>query len=228
MGVEFAVSAYAQHAIACRVDAERPHGQTASQWFSGSGSESEILAFLPRGGAAGNSIAIVWSVPAGRADQLMALAGGAFEEALGQASHSLLGHLRLTSERARWPLQSMRASRWVGPGWALAGDAAHNVHPLSGQGLNLGLADVAQLAQTLAQREYWRSLGDERLLRRYERARKADVTMMSWATDGLQRLFAHPDRRAQLLRNWGMSGFDRSGPIKSWAARQAMGHSAGA
>jgi 2-polyprenyl-6-methoxyphenol hydroxylase-like FAD-dependent oxidoreductase len=126
-----------------------------------------------------------------------------------------------------WPLQRAQADRWCGPGWVLAGDAAHNVHPLAGQGLNLGLADAQVLAQVLHAREYWRSLGDEKLLRRYERARKADVLAMGWATDGLQQLFAQPAEPWTLLRNWGMRGFDRSGPLKHWVARQAMGQGRG-
>jgi 2-polyprenyl-6-methoxyphenol hydroxylase-like FAD-dependent oxidoreductase len=105
----------------------------------------------------------------------------------------------------------------------LAGDAAHTVHPLAGQGLNLGLADARELARVLRGREYWRGLGDERLLRRYERARKADVLAMGTATDGLQLLFARRSEPLAWLRNWGMRGFDRSGPLKHWVVRQAMG-----
>ena len=78
-------------------------------------------------------------------------------------------------------------------------------------------------AQVLHEREYWRSLGDEKLLRRYERARKADVLAIGWTTDGLQQLFAQPTEPWGLLRNWGMRGFDRSGPLKHWVVRQAMG-----
>jgi 2-polyprenyl-6-methoxyphenol hydroxylase-like FAD-dependent oxidoreductase len=105
----------------------------------------------------------------------------------------------------------------------LAGDAAHAVHPLAGQGLNLGLADAAELARVLHAREYWRELDDPKLLRRYERARAADVQAMAWVTDGLFSLFGLADSRVQLLRNRGLSGFDRSGPLKRWFARQAMG-----
>ena len=82
------------------------------------------------------------------------------------------------AEAGRWPLQLARADRWCGPGWALAGDAAHNVHPLAGHGLNLGLVDAGELAKVLHEREYWRSPGDVRLLRRYERARKGDMLAM--------------------------------------------------
>jgi 2-polyprenyl-6-methoxyphenol hydroxylase-like FAD-dependent oxidoreductase len=105
----------------------------------------------------------------------------------------------------------------------LAGDAAHAVHPLAGQGLNLGLADVATLAEILQKREYWRALGDDKLLRRYERARKAEVLPMSAAMDGLQQLFSLDGSGWQTLRNWGMNGFERSGPLKQWLARRAMG-----
>jgi 2-polyprenyl-6-methoxyphenol hydroxylase-like FAD-dependent oxidoreductase len=97
------------------------------------------------------------------------------------------------------------------------------VHPLAGQGLNLGLADARELAQVLHRREYWRGVGDAKLLRRYERSRKADVLAMGVATDGLQQLFARSAQPWGLLRNWGMTGFDRSGPLKDWVARQAMG-----
>jgi hypothetical protein len=82
------------------------------------------------------------------------------------------------------------------------------------------------LAQVLHGREYWRGLGDLKLLRRYERARKADVLAMGWTTDGLQQLFAQPAEPWSLVRNWGMRGFDRSGPLKHWVVRQAMGRAA--
>jgi 2-polyprenyl-6-methoxyphenol hydroxylase-like FAD-dependent oxidoreductase len=110
-----------------------------------------------------------------------------------------------------------------GVAWALAGDAAHTVHPLTGQGLNLGLADVAELAHLIASRDYWRNVADEKLLRRYERARKADAAALGSATDGLQRLFAQNAGPWAALRNVGMNGFERSGPLKRWVARQAMG-----
>lgn len=179
----------------------------------------------------GNSIAIVWSIEQARAQELMALSPEDFAKAVQVATHGEFGHMVLTSERAMWPLQLAQTQRWVGQkrdekgvqAWALAGDAAHTVHPLSGQGLNLGLADVAELAQLLAKRDYWRSVGDERLLRRYERSRKLEASKLGATTDGLQRLFAQNGNLWQTLRNVGMNGFERSGPLKSWVARQAMG-----
>jgi 2-polyprenyl-6-methoxyphenol hydroxylase-like FAD-dependent oxidoreductase len=218
-GVNFEVTSYPQRAIAARLDCEKPHGAIARQWFD----DGNVLGLLPLGGALGNSMALVWSVQEPRADELVDMAADAFQLRLQEATGSELGRMTLTSERMAWPLQRAQADRWCGPGWVLAGDAAHNVHPLAGQGLNLGLADAETLAQVLHEREYWRGLGDEKLLRRYERARKLDVAAMAWTTDGLQRLFAQPAEPWALLRNWGMRGFDRSGPVKRWVVRQAMG-----
>lgn len=220
-GVDFQVTSYAQRAIAARLHCEIPHGQAARQWFNA----GEICALLPLGGPEGNSVALVWSVMEPRADELLALTQEEFEARLQAICGNATGAVRLTTERAAWPLQRATADRWCGPGWVLAGDAAHNVHPLAGQGLNLGLADAEELAGVLHARENWRSVGDEKLLRRYERARKADVLAMGWTTDGLQQLFAQPAEPWSWLRNWGMRGFDRSGPIKHWVARQAMGAS---
>ena len=218
-GVQWIVKPYPQKAIAARLDSEVPHQGVARQWFAG----GDIVALLPLGGEAGNSVALVWSVSVDRAEALEKLSNEEFCAALQIICGPEVGSLRLTSERAGWALALSNADHWVGPGWALAGDAAHTVHPLSGQGLNLGLADAACLAGVLAQREYWRALGDEKLLRRYERARKADVTTMSTVTDGLHGLFAQPDERWQMLRNWGMKGFARSSLLKRWVARQAAG-----
>lgn len=219
LGVHYDVTRYGQHAIAARLHCELAHGQVARQWFA----NGEVLALLPLDGPQGRAVALVWSAPQSRAGALLALSAPEFEERLTHASHHSLGRLTLASERAGWPLQLSKASRWCGPGWVLAGDAAHTVHPLAGQGLNLGLADARELARVLQAREYWRGVGDERLLRRYERARKAQVATMQLATDGLQQLFAHDAPAVGWLRQWGLRGFDRLSPLKQWAARQAAG-----
>jgi len=212
----FDVTPYPQHAIAARLLCERPHDNVARQWFAG----GEVLALLPLGG---HSVALVWSVAEAHAQPLLSMDEARFSARLGEATHQALGRLTLASERAAWPLQLARADRWCGPGWALAGDAAHTVHPLAGQGLNLGLADAAELARVLQDREYWRSPGDVRLLRRYERSRKGDVLAMGAVTDGLQQLFSRQGGPWASLRNWGMTGVDRTGPLKDWLVRQAMG-----
>ena len=218
-GARWSVKPYPQKAIAARLDSDQPHQGVARQWFA----NGDIVALLPLSGAAGNSVALVWSLSIERADEMEKLPPEAFCAALQAACRDQAGKLNLTSDRASWPLALSKADHWVGDGWALAGDAAHTVHPLSGQGLNLGLADAACLAGVLAQREYWRGLGEEKLLRRYERARKADVAALGAVTDGLHGLFAHTDERWQMLRNWGMNGFSRSGLLKRWVTRQATG-----
>lgn len=227
LGVDFETTSYDQQAVATRLTCEHAHGQRARQWFTPDG---EILAFLPMGGANGHDVAVVW---AARPEQAQAASGWTDAE-LAAHLHTLsggaLGALEIKGARGSWPLTVGQAARWVGAipdtkdqAFALAGDAAHAMHPLAGQGLNTGLADVAVLAAVLAAREDWRPLHDRRLLRRYARARQGDWQRMRWATDGLQQLFTHPAPLAGVLRNWGMALFDNSGPLKHRVARLAMG-----
>ena len=226
-GAELEVTPYAQWAIAARVSCEVPHLQTARQWFT----PGDVLGFLPLGGEHGNSMAIVWSVDEAHKTELLEASAEVFAAKLQLASENQFGHLSLASERAAWPLQLAVARHWCGvsdgQAWVLAGDAAHTVHPLAGQGLNLGLADVRELAGLVHSRDYWRAVDDPKMLRRYERARKAELALMGAATDGLQQLFARSGAQWQSVRNWGMGGFERSGPLKRWVARQAMGLGAG-
>lgn len=219
LGAGFERVDYGQRAIAARVVATKPHRHIARQWFLA----PDVLALLPfdRPEPA-RSYALVWSLPAERAESLLAMAPVAFERELTTLAGSDVGDLVLGSERASWPLVLGRAERWCGPGWVLLGDAAHVVHPLAGQGLNLGLADVAALTEAIAAREPWRSLGDERLLRRYVRQRAAPTWAMTRITDGLQRLFAAPSAPIRELRNNGMTLVNRALPVKRWLADRAL------
>ena len=236
LGVDFDITHYPQHAVAARLQCEVPHGGVARQWFRfGSAPglsepQPEVLALLPLGGEGGHDIALVWSVHPERAQELTALDAKAFAQALEDACDLALGHMQTRSDRAIWPLQLARASRWIGamPGsksqsFALAGDAAHAMHPLAGQGLNVGLGDVAELVRVIREKEFWRPLHDLKLLRRYERARATDVLAMGFVTNSLQRLFAQTGGLWPQLRNWGLSGFDHSGALKHWITRHAMG-----
>jgi 2-polyprenyl-6-methoxyphenol hydroxylase-like FAD-dependent oxidoreductase len=153
----------------------------------------------------------------------MALDAAAFEQVLNAATGGAAGALSLASERAAWPLELGRAERWAGPGWVLLGEAAHTVHPLAGQGLNLGLGDVAALARVLTEREAWRSVGDERLLRRYVRERAAPTRAMAEVTDGLLRLFSHESQTLRELRNRGLTLVNHLPAVKRWLTSQALG-----
>ncbi|MBX3607538.1 MAG: FAD-dependent monooxygenase [Piscinibacter sp.] len=219
LGVVFERHDYGHCALAARLVADEPHLGMARQWFRA----PDVLALLPFDAPQpGRSYALVWSLPRERADALLALDDAAFAEALMQATGGEAGALQLASPRAAWPLALARAQAWCGPGWVLLGDAAHVVHPLAGQGLNLGLADVAALARVLAAREPWRGLGEERLLRRYVRERAAPTWAMSTLTDGLLRLFAEPAPVARELRNRGLTLVNRLSPVKRWLTAKAL------
>ena len=232
LGISFDVKHYSQHALACRIQTAVPHGQVARQWFQNTHGP-EILAFLPIGGEASDEWAIVWSLTPARAQELLTIEADQFCQQLFTASQGIAGSIQLNSDRAVWPLQLARASKWTGhfssatggqpaQAFALAGDAAHAMHPLAGQGLNIGLGDVQELARVIQAKEFWRPLHDLKLLRRYERARQSEVWAMGCVTDGLQVLFAQPALPIQKIRNWGMSGFNQLIPLKKWMARKAM------
>ncbi len=216
LGVALDKRAYGHSAIAARVVAESAHQGRARQWFRA----PDVLALLPFDlPEPARSYAIVWSMPDLQKDELMQLDETGFAARLADIAGE---PLRLASERASWPLSHAVARSWSGPGWVLLGDAAHVVHPLAGQGLNLGLGDVLALARVIAQREPWRSLGDDKLLRRYVRERAAPTWAMSQMTDGLLNLFAHPDPSLRELRNRGMDLVNRLTPLKRWLAERAL------
>ena len=219
LGVGWTVHPYRQRGLAARLVSDRPHAGLARQWFR----SPDVLALLPFDRPqAGHGYGLVWSLPDERAQELQQADVATFEAALADATQGAAGSLRLHGERASWPLTLAHAEAVCGPGWVLLGDAAHRVHPLAGQGLNLGLADVAELSAQLAAREPWRPLGDEKLLRRYARARAWPTTAMGLVTDGLLHLFAHGHPLARELRNRGMTLVDHLPPLKRALVRQAM------
>lgn len=229
LGVDFSKQDYGHWGVAARLRASEPHQGVARQWFR----SPDVLALLPfHDPTPGASYGLVWSLPQARAQDLMALPPEAFESALKQAldevdpvASAQVGQLSLTSQVAAWPLALSNAERWSGPGWVLLGDAAHQVHPLAGQGLNLGLADVDTLVSLLAQareQEPWRSPGDERLLRRYARRRELPTRAMAGVTDGLLHLFADDRGPLPELRNTGMALLDRLTPVKRWLVGRAL------
>ncbi len=211
---------YGQRAIAARLGTDLPHAGVARQWFHA----PDVLALLPIDRPRReHGLALVWSLPQERAQSLLALSDAEFEAELMRATGGDAGTLQLASARASWPLTLARAVPVHGPGWVLVGDAAHVVHPLAGQGLNLGLGDVDALSRVLAAREPWRTPGDAVLLERYARERALPVQAMAALTDGLLRLFAHPAPWARELRNRGLGLVNRCRADQALACRPSPG-----
>lgn len=220
-GVMVHRQSYGQTAIAARLSATLPHAGVARQWFC----SPDVLALLPcaAGADGAPAYALVWSLPSARAAELMAASDAAFEAALTQAVplEAAVGGVKLISRRSDWPLSRLEVEPWCGTGWVLVGDAAHGIHPLAGQGLNLGLADVVSLQQVLRGREPWRSVGDAKLLRRHVRRRALPTRAMGDLTGGLMHLFAHPASWARELRNQGLNLVQHAPGLKRWLAAQA-------
>lgn len=213
-GISHSSRAYGDTGIVAHLTCEVPHQNVAVQWFTG----DSILALLPMPDTAeGHQVSMVWSVREAFATELMALPeperAARLESQLTVAAAGRLGRLRVRSPLFGFPL-FLEKSGMVAPGIALVGDAAHRVHPLAGQGLNLGLADVEQLVKTLSRKESYRKAGDLRVLHRYRRARAEPIMAMSLATDGLHRLFASQAAPIIWARNAGMQCVDRLPFIK--------------
>lgn len=215
-GIEANPRAYGQDGVVANFETEKPHNNCAYQWFR----EDGILAYLP---LPGNRISIVWSAFDALSQELMALPPDEFCSRVEEAGRNTLGQLRLIAPPAAFSLRLLNLEHLVKPRVALIGDAAHNVHPLAGQGVNLGFQDAQQLARVLRQKESQRDCGDPLLLRRYERARKEDILAMQLVTDGLQRLFNNPDPLLRALRNSGLSLANHLDGLKNHLMRHAIG-----
>lgn len=182
LGIPAAERAYPQHAVVGNFECALPHEGCAWQWFGDHG----VLALLP---LPGQRCSIVWSAAPELADALMAMPPEAYALQVAATAGGALGALVSLGPPRRFPLRLVRAESLIAPRAVLLGDAAHAMHPLAGQALNVGFGDVAELLAVAAGREPFRDLGDRLLLRRYERARREPVLAMTWATDTLQRLF---------------------------------------
>ncbi|HLB16619.1 MAG TPA: UbiH/UbiF family hydroxylase [Burkholderiales bacterium] len=215
-GLTARASSYRQLGVVANCGTTRPHDATAFQWFRADG----VLAYLP---LPGNRISIVWSTPELPGRDLVGLAPGAFLRRVAEAGRGVLGDLTLITPPQAFPLQSLAAESMIGPRVALVGDAAHVVHPLAGQGVNLGFGDARVLAETLAAREPFRDCGDRVLTRRFERSRAEAVLAMRTVTDGLARLFGLPGAPAARVRNAGLNLTDRLAPVKNLLVRHAIG-----
>lgn len=206
---------YGQLGVVANFACSQPHRGTAFQWFRRDG----VLALLP---LPGDRVSMVWSTADAHGCALLAAAPAELGAQVGEASGHALGALVPIGPAAAFPLRLQRVGRLVAPRLALAGDAAHNVHPLAGQGVNLGFRDARQLATVLAERGAQADCGDYYLLRRYERARREDILALQLATDGLQKLFSAEAVWLARARNFGLGLVDRQRQLKNLLVRHAV------
>jgi ubiquinone biosynthesis UbiH/UbiF/VisC/COQ6 family hydroxylase len=198
---------------------EKPHHGVAHQWFT---CDEGIIALLP---LPGNQVSLVWSAPESLSETLCREGAARIAERLASYAAEKLGALTpLQPEVVRaYPLKLMRPHSMVAARVALVGDAAHVVHPLAGHGMNLGFGDVEELVKAVAAREEHRSIGDERVLSRYARARKEEVLLMQIATDGLERLFGANLEPVRAVRNFGLNLLDKLPGVKRRLISHALG-----
>lgn len=208
---------YDQAALVAYVKTEKPHQQTAWQRFMPSGP----LAFLP---LQDGYSSIVWSTTPEHAEELKNMAEAEFKKALCIAADNSLGEILSCSERAVFPLRFFVTDHYIKPNLALVGDAAHTIHPLAGQGVNMGLADAAALAQTIIDaQQQGKAINAFSVLRQYERWRKADNLAMMVAMDGFKNLFGSELGLVRALRNSGMNLVNNLPVVKNTVIKQAMG-----
>jgi 2-octaprenylphenol hydroxylase len=208
-------SDYAQAAVVANFACEKPHAHVAYQWFQ----RGAVLALLP---LPQQRVSMVWSLPTSDAKRISALDAGSLCEEVETAAGGALGALTLVTAPRSYALRRLSAERLVAPRVALTGDAGHVIHPLAGQGLNLGLQDARVLSEVLNGREPRRDPGELRLLRRYERRRAEPILAMDTMVDSLFRLFGAEGRLAAQWRNAGLNLTDRMPVVKNILMRQAM------
>ncbi len=208
---------YPQTAIVTTVRHERPHAGIAVEHFLPAGP----FAILPM---TGSRSSIVWTERSELATSLIALPDAAFAAELAARFGDFLGAVEPIGPRWTYPLQLMLAERYVGQRLALIGEAAHVIHPIAGQGLNLGIRDVAALAEIIIDaRRLGLDIGDDVLLRRYQQWRRLDALLLAAVTDGLNRLFSNSIAPLRLVRDLGLAAVDRLPPLKRFLMRDAMG-----
>jgi 2-octaprenylphenol hydroxylase len=208
-------SGYGQIAVVANFRCEKPHRNTAYQWFQA----GPVLALLPLPQA---RVSMIWSMPAADAERKLALAPDEWCAELERATGGLLGAFSLDTPPRSYPLRRLAARRLVAPRVALVGDAAHVIHPLAGQGLNVGLQDARELAGVLRRRAPEQDPGDLALLRRYERVRAEPILAMDFLVDGLFKMFGAPAVPVARLRNAGLNLTGRLPVLKNLLIRYAM------
>ncbi|HEX5635821.1 MAG TPA: UbiH/UbiF/VisC/COQ6 family ubiquinone biosynthesis hydroxylase, partial [Gammaproteobacteria bacterium] len=216
-GIHLEESPYQQKGVVCAVESTKHHQYTAWQRFLPTGP----LAFLP---LADGRCSIVWSATNTEADRLLALNDHDFSRELERAFELTLGVVKSVGERAAFPLIRRHAEHYVAPGVALIGDAAHTIHPLAGQGVNLGVLDAACLAQIIneAVRDR-RDFASLPILRKFERWRRGENTLMMYSMSGFKNLFSNDNSALSFVRNAGLNLVNGLPPVKNMFMRRAMG-----
>lgn len=222
-GIRIARWSYNHHAIVATLNHERPHGAIAYEIFYPAGP----FAILPMlDDAKGHRSALVWTVDEKDGPAMLGLSERAFLAEAHKRMGGFLGDLALAGPRGAYPLGFHHAAKITGERLALVGDSAHGIHPIAGQGLNLGFRDVACLAEVLVEGvRLGMDAGDAQLLKRYETWRSLDTMMVAMATDGLTRLFGIPGKTASKIRRFGMTAIDRIPPLKRRFVDEARGSS---
>lgn len=213
-GIDIKHDDYGQSGLVTVVKTEKPHEYTAWQRFQPTGP----VAFLP---LADGSSSIVWTLPSDLADYYCAIGKNEFKKALADALDHKLGKVTKVADRGAFPLRGSQANPYVLERIALVGDAAHTIHPLAGQGVNLGLKDAVELAKQLSGASI--DLGSLKTLRRYERARRGDNLLTMRAMEGFRLLFGHSASSVKTVRNLGMNLFNQVPVVKNEVIRKAMG-----
>lgn len=194
---------YGQTAVVANFTVEKSHGNIARQWFAPNEyAGSHILAWLP---LPNNTISIVWSVPHQLAESLLNLGEDDFTEQVSKAGNHVLGTLKLLGSAVTFPLSLQKTDTLVQDCVVLVGDAAHQFHPMAGQGVNLGFRDALELVEVLKQKNQYQAINDPNLLRQYTRSRKADFLNMRVLTDGLYHLFESDNNIVKKVRYWGLA-----------------------
>lgn len=220
LGIPVRSASYSQKGIVAAIRTEIPHGEIARQWFLPGGP----LAFLP---LADGRCSIVWSLSVEEAQAQLALDEADFCEALTEGSAGMLGDVLEVGERGAFPLHRLHAVHYCTERAALVGDAAHVIHPLAGQGVNLGFQDAAVLANVVIDaKRRGRDIGGRLALRRYERARRGDNLLMEWSMEGFHQLFTRSLPPLVRLRSLGLGATDRIAPAKRFFMRRAIGSGA--
>ncbi len=215
VGVSTKEKAFGQKAIVANYLAEKGHSNIARQWFA----PHNTLALLP---LPERHVSMVWSLPTDMADELLSLTAGQLAQRVFMQSQGVLGTLQPVSHAASFVLQQVTADTMIANRVAFIGDAAHQVHPMAGQGANLGFRDVMALQAIIADSHHLHDIGEKSFLRQFERVRKADVLSMNTLTSGLDHVFSYEKLPVQKLMDWGMEQLSKHSSIKNILIKQAV------